>query len=69
MAISNKQVRQTRIVELAETHNIAISIKRMQDQAGGYDPERWKRALYHALGMAHVGNDLIRKVREALDLP
>jgi len=64
-----RRSRQTAVVELTETHNICLAIKRVQDQAGGYDPERWKRAVYHALGMAHVGTDVLQRVREALRLP
>ena len=65
----SKQERQTAIVELAETANIARSIKRIQNQSGGYDDDRWKRALYHALGMCHVGSSTLEKIRQGLGLP
>ena len=67
--MTSRQDRETRKVELVETHNIALSLRRIQN-APGYDNRRWKRALIHALGMAYVGSDEERKkIREAVDLP
>jgi hypothetical protein len=63
-----KQQRETRLTELVETHNIALSINRL----GGapYDDGRWRRALYHALSMSDQAHrDILVKIREALDLP
>ena len=64
-----KQDRETRQIEMVETHNLALSLKRLHN-APGYDERRWKRALYHALGMAFVtsGNQM-EKLRQAMELP
>ncbi|MDH4172197.1 MAG: hypothetical protein OEW90_01030 [Betaproteobacteria bacterium] len=69
MTAGLKQQRQTNMIELAETHNIARSIARIRNQAGSYDNGRWKRALYHALGIAGTATITLSKVREALELP
>lgn len=54
-------------VELVETHNIALSLKRLQTSSDEY---RWRRAFYHALGMNYCASqDMKRKIREALELP
>lgn len=66
--MNTKQLRQTELLELVETHNIARSLKRMRD-TGPYDTMRWKRAVYHALGLANISDVTIKKVREALELP
>jgi hypothetical protein len=58
--------RKTELVELAETHNIALCITRLRQPYGN---TRWRRALYHALAIADINNDLLRKIREALELP
>ena len=66
---SKKQDRQTRQIEMVETHNLALSLRRLHD-APGFDNQRWKRALYHAIGMTCCGStDVRRKLREALELP
>ena len=67
---SAKQDRQTQLIELVETHNIMKSITRIR-HSPGYDPDgrRWKRALYHALGMAYLPDSTIEKIRQALGLP
>lgn len=59
--------RRTERLELVETHNIALALDRLQKSP--YDMNRWKRALYHAVAMSHVGSDITRKIREALELP
>lgn len=60
--------RKTDRVELVETHNLALSLKRLQQCP--HDEGRWRRALYHAIGMSHSGTrELIEKVRQALGLP
>ena len=56
-------------LELVETHNIVKSIARLRSGAGGYDEERWKRALYHAVLLELRDRDLKRRIREALELP
>ncbi len=53
-------------VELVETHNLALSLKRLQE--GPYDNERWRRALYHAAGMT-CSRGTVEKLRIALELP
>ena len=60
------QRRKTEKVELVETHNIMLSLDRV-NKAGG----SWRRALYHALGMSAAVRefDLCTKIREALKLP
>ena len=67
---SSKQNRQTRMIELVETHNIYLSIQRIRN-APGFDGDglRWKRALYHALGMAGGAHSQVEKIRVALGLP
>jgi hypothetical protein len=68
--MTSKQNRQTRMIELVETHNIVLSLNRIRN-APGYDAGslRWKRALYHALSMAYVEHSTIERVRIALGLP
>jgi hypothetical protein len=65
----SKQLRETRKIELVETHNIALSLDRLT--SAPYDNgDRWRRALYHALAMARIADkDLLTKIRIALDLP
>lgn len=54
---------------MVETYNLSISLKRLNN-APGYDPKRWKRALYHALGMSYApSNAEMEKIRQALELP
>lgn len=55
-------------VELVETHNIAVSLGRMQASNNSAD---WRRALYHALQMsnAYDSREQLVKIREALNLP
>lgn len=59
--------KETRKVELVETHNIALALDRLR--GGHYDRERWRRALYHALTMTDSGREVCEKVRVALGLP
>jgi len=64
-----KQKRETGLNELVETHNLVLSLTRLEN-AGPYDSERWKRALYHAICMQQCGDYTLRqKIREALSLP
>ena len=53
-------------VELVETHNLALSLKRLQESP--YDNDRWRRALYHAVGMT-CSRVAAEKIRTALELP
>jgi hypothetical protein len=56
--------------ELVETHNLAISLQRLQDGShNGYDQARWKRALYHALGITVSDYEMRERIRQALKLP
>lgn len=64
---TTKQQRETRMIELVETHNIALSLQRLTSSP--YSVGRWKRALYHALAMdGCAGRDELAKIREALGL-
>lgn len=56
-------------VELVETHNLAISLARLQSSSPSYDSHRWRRALYHAAGMNGLGHGQMEKLRIALELP
>ena len=63
-----KQIRETTLSELVETHNLANSLRRLCGPT--YDGERWKRALYHALAMTSISNrQTLEKIRVALELP
>lgn len=65
---TTKQQRETRLNELVETHNIALSLGRLT--SGPHDTERWKRALYHALTMdGSASTGALEKIRVALGLP
>lgn len=61
--------RQTRKIELVETHNIALSL----DRLGGSYKSAYsaKRALYHAITMCGINwkYETLVKIREALELP
>ena len=65
--MSTKRLRETTLNELVETHNIALSIRRLR--GAPYDDGRWRRALYHALCMEIVGWEERKLIREALKLP
>lgn len=65
----SKRLTETSRAELVETHNLMLSLIRLQDGSLGYDTERWKRALYHACGMAGLGYSQTEKIRQALGLP
>lgn len=68
--MTTRQARETRKIELVETANIALCLRRLKD-APGCDDRRWKRALLHAIQMsyAETGWDDLTKIREALKLP
>lgn len=68
VVIIPKQERVTRRVELVETHNIALSLQRI-DNAPSYNSRRWRRALLHALMIHGVGDGTVEKIRVALELP
>jgi hypothetical protein len=68
--MTTKQLRETRKIELVETHNIALALNRLEKYSQSWDSRQWKRALYHALCMSSAPNDdHRRKIREALELP
>lgn len=55
--------------ELVETHELAKSLCRLNNTVP-YDSDTWKRAVYHAIGMAGCSyRDEMEKIREALRLP
>lgn len=61
---------QTERLELVETHNLALSIKRLRSGNGGHDESRWKRALLHAILMEGPWEHELRsKLRAALEIP
>ncbi len=64
----NHNERMTRKLELVETDNIARSLNRLRSSAGGYNDERWRRALQHAIAMS-VHRNAAEKIRVALELP
>lgn len=64
-----RRVTKTSKMEMVETHNLAISFRRLTSD-GTTDPERWRRALYHALAMdGCAGRNVLEKIRLALELP
>lgn len=55
-------------IELVETHNLALAIQRLNQVP--YDSGRWRRALYHALGIVDCpGRTMMENIRKALELP
>lgn len=64
----SNRVSKTRRAELVETHNLYLSLTRLRDSPP-YDPDRWKRALHHAAGMAGLSRGEVEKIRLALELP
>lgn len=68
--MTSKQARETRQIEMVETHNIALSLWRIRNNCAGYDNERVKRSLYHALGMTGgLTNAEMAGIRAAMNLP
>jgi hypothetical protein len=62
------QQRQTRKVELVETHNLALSLQRLREV--GYLEDALRRALYHALCMTSAFDHNTRQqIRQAMKLP
>lgn len=63
------QLTKTENMELIETHNLTISLKRLA-QVSGRGELPMKRALYHAIGMAYaLSHNQRAKIREVLELP
>ena len=59
---------QTSQVELVETYNLTLSLRRIYATSNG--GRAWKRAIYHALDMAGVtGHQELQKIRDTLQLP
>ena len=58
----------TRQIEMVETHNLALCLDRLGDSCGN---TRASRALYHAICMSNTyfNNDVRKAIREALKLP
>lgn len=64
------QRKHTDKVELVETHNLALSLRRLSNIPGQYNDEAARRALYHAICMVHCFATNQRAViRQALELP
>lgn len=69
MNLETKQQRETRQIEMVETHNLAKSLRRLSETPG-YGSRHWKRALYHALSLSGAVMDSeLAAVRSALGLP
>ena len=56
-------------LELVETHNLMLALRRLRSGSGGYDDGKWKRALYHAICCEIHEYDTKKAIREALRLP
>ena len=69
MFIETKLAKDTRLIELVETNNIARSIKRIMKSPTYGDRKRWKRAIHHAMALAGCFDSELEKVRQALELP
>lgn len=66
----SKRITQTEKIELVETENIYLALRRLASGEGGYNTIRMKRALYHALTMeSTLSNSAIAAIRVALELP
>jgi hypothetical protein len=67
--VSTKQLRETRKVELVETHNLVLALDRLAGPP--YNGVKWRRALYHAIAMSDVscGSAMLTHIRVALELP
>lgn len=62
--------RNTKQIELVETHNLAVSLNRIRLQSRGGDVRRWKRALYHAVAITDaLSFDELAAFRNVLKLP
>jgi hypothetical protein len=66
--MTTKQERQTRLTEMVETHNIFLSLCRLDRPP--YDSRRKTRALYHAITMTGAfSSEAVTAIRVALNLP
>lgn len=66
----SKLARVSRNIEMVETHNIALSLVRIQNAPGYQADEKKKRALYHAICMTNSFTTQERvNLRAALYLP
>lgn len=68
MSMRVRRHRVTDQIEMVETHNLALSLRRLKD-IGPYDQDKWKRALYHAIVMTYTPRLVSEKIRIALELP
>ena len=63
----SKRIKSTELIELAETHNLVLSIRRLK--SSNEMEHAVRRALYHALCMTYCFNSTTRtKIREAMEL-
>lgn len=67
MLIESKQAKETRLIELVETNNIARSLNRIKRISG--DREKWKMAIYHAMFISGCWKSELERVRQAFELP
>ena len=65
----SKRKTSTSLIELAETHNIALAISRVMSTNGDYSGMRWRRALLHGMAIAGCSHGQLERVRVALELP
>lgn len=64
-----KRVTSTDKIELVETHNLALSLRRLRN-VNEWGDGATRRALYHAICMTDCfGPSARTKIREALELP
>lgn len=64
------QRKSTEKVELVETHNMALSLRRLNDIPNSWNNEPTRRALYHAICMTCSFNNEERgSIRQSLKLP
>ena len=65
--MKTRRQNKTELMELVETHNLANSLRRLQE---GRETDAWKRALYHATMLAMPwSKPFAEKLRMALELP
>ncbi len=69
--MKTKNRRNTAQIEMVETHNIALSLRRLQNVPNCSGDQAQRRAIYHAVCMTYaLSNDDQRKaLREAIKLP
>jgi hypothetical protein len=67
--MKSNRVTKTDRVELVETHNICLSLKRLREIPGYASVDPWRRAFFHAASMAGLEHSALEKIRVALEIP